>query len=117
MDDLDRLPNLSPIDEPEISPMPGRAHGPTRMTMAIVLIVIGAVVIVICGSLLFAVTVNASKAAGDDPEASSRVLGWMFGNEHGATVAIVASIDILMGIAFIALGIVKVVVRRRKPDA
>ena len=23
MDDLDRLPNLSPIDEPDIPPMPG----------------------------------------------------------------------------------------------
>ncbi len=116
MDDLDRLPNLSPMDEREIPPMPRRAKRPKQMTLSIAMILAGTVLILVCGFLLFAVYGPASKAVGDDPESSARVLGWMFGIDQGGWVAIPASFGILLGVAFVALGLVKAGKRRREPD-
>ena len=85
------------------------------MTMPIAMILTGIVLMLVCGFLLFAVYGLAGKAAGDDPESSSRVLGWMFGIDHFGWVAIPGTLGILLGVTFVALGIVKAGMRRREP--
>ncbi len=84
--------------------------------MPIVMILAGIGLILVCGFLVVAVYGVASMVTGDDPESSSRAWGWAFGIDRGGWAAIPASFGILLGVAFVALGLVKAVRRRREPD-
>jgi hypothetical protein len=112
MDDLDRLPNMSPTDDPRIPLMSGRAARPLRMTTPRRMILGGMTLTLVCGLLLFFVYGLASMVLENNAEYWSLVLGRMFGLEHGGWVAIPALFGMLLGVVLVVLGLVKAGKRR-----
>jgi hypothetical protein len=108
MSDLDGLPDMSPIDEPELPWMPDRLPRSPRMTIAMMMILAGIVLTLLCGFLLFVVFGLASMVPEDDPGYWSVVLDRMFGAEYGGWVAIPASMGFLLGVILVVLGGFKV---------
>ena len=115
MNDLDRLPDMSPSDEPGIPSMPGRVPRSPRVTIPTVMILVGIVLTLVCVFSLFLVYGLASLGTitSDEPGYWSLVLGRMFGAEHGGWLAIPASFGFLLGVTFVMLGLVKRGKRRR----
>jgi len=115
MNDLDRLPDMSPSDEPGIPSMPDRVPRSPRVTSPMVMILAGLVLTLVCVFFLFLAYGLASLVpiTTDDPGYWSLVLGRMFGAEHGRWLAIPASFGFLLGVTFVMLGMVKRGKRRR----
>jgi hypothetical protein len=53
MDDLDRLPRMSPVEEPIISPTEGLGRRRSRMVIRLATILSGIALILVCGWFLF----------------------------------------------------------------
>jgi hypothetical protein len=104
---LDRLPRMSPVEEPALpSGADGLRWGP-RMTIQEIMIVSGVGTILACGLLLFFVYGLASMLPPDDPAYWSLVSEKMFGLMYGGPVAIPSSLGLLFGIGLIFFGIFK----------
>jgi hypothetical protein len=106
-DDLERLPRLSPIEEPAIPARLRRARRVPGMTRRWVMGLFGIVLIYGCGWLLFFVFGRASMSLApltqDDPGYWPRV--WNKVVEHGLSELIVAALGLLLGIACVTLAI------------
>jgi hypothetical protein len=106
-DYLDRLPRMTPVDEPAVFSGAGGVRRGFRMTKQELVIVSGVVLILSCGPLLFFVYGLASMVPPDDPLYWSHVLATMFGLKYGGWVAIPSSFGLLLGIGLVLLGIFK----------
>ncbi len=106
-DYLDRLPRMTPADEPAVFSSAGGVRRGFRMAKQELMIVSGVVLILLCGSLLFFVYGLASMVDPDDPLYWSHVLATMFRLKHRGRVAIPSSSGLLLGIGLVLLGIYK----------
>ena len=104
--DLDRWPKMSPFDGPDIRPMQDRFRRPSRQTKQTWMVVLGAGMMLVCGTILLLVV---GLASFPPPYESTNwpitvVFSRTFGLERGGRVAIPALVGLLGGLAFCITG-------------
>ena len=103
--DLDRLPRMSPVDEPAVPAGAGGLRRRPWITIQEAMIVSGVGLILVCGLLLFFVYGLATMVPDDEPGYRSLVLERMFGLEYGGWTTIPSSLGLLVGIGLVSCGI------------
>ncbi len=110
-DDLERLPRMSPADEPVVpTGVDRRRRAPWMLTVAMVVFGLG--LVFVSGFFLLHVLAWASTTDPEYPRSLSEAWIRFFGLKHGGPVAIPAFFGLLFGVAFVALGIDKAGAKR-----
>src|SRR6516165_6150147 len=97
-DSLERLPRMSPVDDPVLPSGSGNRRRGPRVTSREFMVVAGLVLTLVSGLLLFFVYGLASLVPPDDPRYWSLVLERILRPEYGGWVAIPSLLGLLMGI-------------------
>ena len=109
-DYLERLTCLSPVNDLDVSPEARCARPTSRTTRREKLVVLGLALIFVCGLLIFWMYGLASLTDTDprDTRYWPEVFGKMFAFHYGGSVAIPASLGLVLGIALLLSGIIKI---------